>query len=383
MTRFTRRARLGAAALALGALLSTGPAAADPATDAYLRGYAAAVLERDFAVKDALVQVADGVVTVDPAGIRPEDRARVLDALSGIKGVNRVVLTEAPAAAVTPTAPRAETRPPAAAPRRAPPTALDLGLPTGWLPAGALFDPLIADPRWPSFSAAYQRYIDDRDFRDVAAVSFGETIPIYRDDVPFGGQWEIGLQAGVFSLFDLDSDSFDLINADYLFGIPVSYRRGSFSALLRVFHQSSHLGDEFLLRTRVSRVNLSYESVDGKLSYDFLHRAVRVYGGAGYLFDRDPSSLQPWSVQYGLEFRSPRTLWNGIARPVLAADFQHREQNNWDADVSARAGLEFESVQVLGRKLYLTLEYFNGRSPNGQFYTDKIQYFGIGAHLFY
>ena len=76
-------------------------------------------------------------------------------------------------------------------------------------------------------------------------------------------------------------------------------------------------------------------------------------------------------------------MWNGFARPIFAADFQQRQENRWSADVSARAGLEFESVQVLGSKLYLTLEYFNGHSPNGQFYTDKIQYFGIGAHLFY
>jgi hypothetical protein len=31
-------------------------------------------------------------------------------------------------------------------------------LPTGFLKAGRLFDPLIADPRWPHFGASYQRY---------------------------------------------------------------------------------------------------------------------------------------------------------------------------------------------------------------------------------
>ena len=224
--RFTPRTRLGLAALALGALVS-GPARppADPATDAYLRGYAAAVLEREFSVKDAGVQVIDGVVTVSPAGIRPEDRTKVVAALSGIKGVNRVVLAERPAtgALAAPRAPRAGPLAAPATPRRPKP---DGRLPIGVLPAGLLFDPLLADPRWPSFSAAYQRYVDDQDFRNVFAVSFGETIPIYRDDVPFGGQWEIGLQAGVFSLFDLDSDSFDLINADYFFGIPSAIGAG-------------------------------------------------------------------------------------------------------------------------------------------------------------
>jgi uncharacterized protein DUF1207 len=29
------------------------------------------------------------------------------------------------------------------------------------------------------------------------------------------------------------------------------------------------------------------------------------------------------------------------------------------------------------------LEYFNGHSPNGQFFRDRIEYFGVAAHLYY
>jgi hypothetical protein len=36
----------------------------------------------------------------------------------------------------------------------------------------------------------------------------------------------------------------------------------------RVLHQSSHLGDEFLLRNRTTRINLSYEALDLLLSYE-------------------------------------------------------------------------------------------------------------------
>ena len=60
---------------------------------------------------------------------------------------------------------------------------------------------------------------------------------------------------------------------------------------------------------------------------------------------------------------------------------QNYEENDWRADVSARAGIQFESVQVLGRNLQLLVEYFNGYSPNGQFYTEKIEYVGLGVHF--
>jgi hypothetical protein len=28
------------------------------------------------------------------------------------------------------------------------------------------------------------------------------------------------------------------------------------------------------------------------------------------------------------------------------------------------------------------IEYFNGHSPNGQFYRDRIEYLGVGLHLY-
>src|SRR5207245_1520060 len=133
------------------------------------------------------------------------------------------------------------------------------------------------------FGASYQYYLNDRDLKNVGAVSFGETVTLYRDRFR-GVWWELGIQAGVFAVFDLDAVSKDLVNADYLVAAVVGARYGSFSAQGRLFHQSSHVGDEFLLRNRVkNRINLSYESVDLKASYDFSD-AFRVYAGGGYLF---------------------------------------------------------------------------------------------------
>jgi hypothetical protein len=33
------------------------------------------------------------------------------------------------------------------------------------------------------------------------------------------------------------------------------------------------------------------------------------------------------------------------------------------------------------RKIQLLLEYYNGHSPNGQFFDRKIEYIGTGIHL--
>jgi hypothetical protein len=343
----------------VGLLAFATPAGATSPPDAWLEGYAAAVLERDLGLTVPSLRVRGGVLTLSAAEVGAADRARVLAALGAIRGVARVEIVEAtPAGASGLRVATAEH--------------------TGLLPSGTLFRPLIADPRWPHFAASYQSYLRDRQLDNVAAVSFGETITLFRDragDV----WWEVGIQAGVFAVFDLDAESTDLVNADYLLALPLSGRYGGWSAMLRVFHQSSHLGDEFLLRTRSERINLSYESVDLKVSYE-VNDVLRFYGGGGYLFHQEPASLDPWSIQYGAEFISP---WPGREkrwRPIAAVDLQNREENLWSLDVSVRAGVQLDSV-LASRNLQILLEYFKGRSPNGQFYKEKIEYFGLGAHF--
>jgi hypothetical protein len=246
----------------------------------------------------------------------------------------------------------------------------------------------LADTRWAHFSAAYRNYQSKNfDGRDIASVSFGETIPIYRGN--FGQstvQWESGIQAGVFSDFNLNASSSDLINTDFIASIYSSMRAGQFSAFGRIFHQSSHLGDEFLLRqihtSKFERENLSYEGADLKLSYE-LPFGVRVYGGGGGLFHKEPSALKPWSAQYGVEFRSPWRIDFLSMRPIVAADIKHYDENNWSTDVSARAGVQFDNSQVLGRKLQILAEYYNGYTPSGQFYKTKVEYIGVGAHFYF
>lgn len=364
------------------AMASPSPTLAGPAEDAYVAGYVTAVLERQMDVKGTKITVKDGVVTLEMAGVPASDREKIVATLSTIAGVRQVLVVELqqppatappatsplPTTAATPSGPAVE----AEVPRRG----VEL------FPRSLLFAPLIADPRWPHFSAVYQRFHDDARLSNAAIASLGETISLVRGPVgEKGGAWEVGIQAAVFSLFDLDAPSTDLVNSDYLVGFPFAYRIGNFSAMARYFHQSSHLGDEFLIANRIERVNLSYETVDLRLSYE-LTEWLRLYGGAGYIVRSDPDDLQPWSTQMGLEARTPHAYFGGTLRPIAAVDVQYREQNDWHADISARAGVQLEKVSVFDRKIQFLAEYFNGYSPNGQFYRDKVEYIGVGVHLY-
>jgi opacity protein-like surface antigen len=375
-------------AIVLSARLALAAAAPAP-DDAYIAGYVAAVLEREFRISEPAFDVNGGVVTVYAGTLSDVQQDKIATILAGIRGVRVIRVTDGmpPTAAPerpadTPVESVPDGPPPAEAEKLVVVTGDDRKSGIEVLPRGGLFAPLIADPRWAHFSAAYQYFIDDEEIGNAGSVSFGETFGLLRGPAPYEGHWQLDFQAAVFGLFDLEAESLDLVNADYWVGIPLSYRRGDFSAMLRVFHQSSHLGDEFLLRSRIDRVNLSYEAADLKFSYD-IGSGFRVYGGGGVLLHREPADLDRLSTQIGLEYLAPYTIGDGLLRPVAAADLQNRQESDWRSDVSLRAGVQFESPDEVSQRVQLMLEYFNGRNPNGQFYDRTLEYVGFGTHVYF
>ena len=340
-----------------------------PVTDEYILGFATSVLHREFNVIDAKVTVRNGEIVIQARDLQGIDRDKLRRALGSIEGVNQVVISETDAS--TDLARSDDTR-----------AANVSEGSSGFLPRGLLFTPLHGDPRWPHFSASYRGYRTN-DLTAAFAGNFGETISLYRNKAPFSGQWELVLQAGVFSLFDLSATSLDLVNADYNVGLLTAYRSGKFSGFLRLHHQSSHLGDEFLLgNPGIERINLSYEELDVKLAYEAFDW-MRVYGGGGYLVHRDPTDVEPITTQWGIELTSPIQFFSGAVTPIGYADFQSTERSQWAIAQSIMAGLRFENPRIGNRQIQLLAQYFAGPSPDGQFYTQHSNWFGIGLHLYY
>ncbi len=264
-------------------------------------------------------------------------------------------------------------------------------LPTGAFPAGRLFAPLLADPRWPGFSAEYEHfspYHPISGLKDVIQVSIGDTVPLDRKNLPDHWQMEYGLQATVFAFFNTDTTHNDLQNADYFVGGYAAFRHKNLSFILRYYHQSSHLGDELLVdnpQYLQLRQKISYEEINAIGSVDFYHRMFRIYAGGGYLLDVAPADLGHWRVHYGAEFHGPMFMRLGFLRvsPVAGADFKNWDQTNWDTDVSLRAGIQIEKNRLTSPKMQFLLEFYNGHDQNGQFYVNQVQYIGFGVHYYF
>jgi hypothetical protein len=250
-----------------------------------------------------------------------------------------------------------------------------------------VFCPLIADPKATRSFVSYQRGNEKDLATDIGAVGIADQFPFFRAGASRPGNGvQLGAAGAVFAQFDLGTSSYDLLNADYIIGLPLTFRAGWFSGRARIYHQSSHLGDEFLLRTNPPRrENLSFESLELLVSVDV--SALRLYGGGESFVRRDPVDLPVRLWHGGAELRPHATLNFGalaVSRFVAAADAKVVCDTTTRTGVSVRAGFEFgrpREAEVASRRWSLLAEYYNGPSPYGQFLRQKVQLTGIGFHF--
>jgi hypothetical protein len=261
------------------------------------------------------------------------------------------------------------------------------------LPRGDVFCPLIADPKASRSFASYLRETSDADADtsiSIASVGIGDSFGLGRWGGEFPGDGvQLSISAGVFAQFDLGTESYDLLNADYMIGLPLTIRSGWFSSRLRVYHQSSHLGDEYLLREpadKRNRENLSFEAVELIVSADA--SALRLYGGGELLLRRSPADLDRYVAHGGVELRpAVRVIpLGGLGgfRFVAATDLKAAEEHDWKPSVSGRAGLEYDRAgdsDASARRWGIFFEYYTGPSPYGQFFRENVRHIGVGVHL--
>src|SRR5881394_2742435 len=136
----------------------------------------------------------------------------------------------------------------------------------------AVFQPLLADPKEPQFFATYLWERSPRLAPRLGSVGFGQTIAVAN-----GRTWQVAIAAAVFSQFNLARPTADLMNTDYRVGLPVTYRHARVTARLQLYHQSSHLGDEYMIHANAQRVDLTFEAAELLVSQQIA--AWRVYGG--------------------------------------------------------------------------------------------------------
>jgi hypothetical protein len=247
------------------------------------------------------------------------------------------------------------------------------------------FAALLADPKQPHFFAAWLWVTSPIIKSEVASIGLGENIPFIRGS---GGRWEMSVAAGIFSQFNMRTSSNDLINTDFTIGFPLTHRFGAVSTRFQVYHQSSHLGDEYILSADPERVNLSFEAIELLVARDA--GRFRLYGGGEYIVRHEPADLEPALLHGGGEYRQPDAEPGlvhipglGEGRLTAAVDVKASAERKWGVGWSGRVGIEFR-VAMAGatfRRFSLQLQGYSGPAPYGQFYQANVRSVGMGIHL--
>src|SRR5262249_3687070 len=125
---------------------------------AYIAGYTASSLEHEFGLRDAALQVHEGIVTIVLVAGSPVDRGKLEAAINRIPGVVKVVIQNETVEELQHRSLRdSQGRDEQEQPGEVITTTIEDHT-SKWMPHGLLFNPLHADLRWPRFSAAYRSF---------------------------------------------------------------------------------------------------------------------------------------------------------------------------------------------------------------------------------
>ena len=228
------------------------------ADDSYIAGYAAAVLQHEFNVPGAVLQVQEGVVMVTADSLGTVDRQKVIAALEKIPGVVRAEVREGPA--------------PSAVPAGPPQAAIQQELPKSeskFLPHGLLVAPFHADPRWPHFSIASRQVSSGQEPRNTGSANFGETFALYRNAAPLDGQWEIAHPGRSVQYIQYEcpvhrrTSSTPTIPSGCSPATGPVRSQASSACIIRV--HTWGMNSFSTVQTPINRINLSFEELDLKI----------------------------------------------------------------------------------------------------------------------
>jgi hypothetical protein len=237
------------------------------------------------------------------------------------------------------------------------------------------FRPPVAGPTEPRmFLSRLEVKRDAGDF-SAAYVGLGYDFGLLRrqSSTPDYG-WQLSLFGSAESLFNLDLPGDALVNTDYRIGVPLTWRNGAFSMRGRVYHQSSHLGDELILGGNAPRrVDLSFEAADLLVAWE--RSGLRLYGGAGQVLRTSTTTYEGSELHAGFDYVSaPLVLGQ---RLTAGLDVKWLEPADWHSGVSAKAGVKVGRHSLERRGLTLLVELYEGFAPFGQFFVEDLSYRGV------
>ncbi|PKP08103.1 MAG: hypothetical protein CVU09_17355 [Bacteroidetes bacterium HGW-Bacteroidetes-4] len=193
--------------------------------------------------------------------------------------------------------------------------------------------------------------------------------------------YELALGAASYTQFEVikyDAHTLrgGLLNTDYKASGFFSLRKSNHALRLQVFHISSHLGDDYLLRNEALVLNnktVNYEQVD--ILYMYSHQTIEYYAGLGGVIT--PHAFRKrFMAEIGLQ---GKTSWTQSIDWVFGFDAKIYHQNNFIPDIHWGTGIVFKAQNK--QQLGFSLDGYFGHMPYSTLDYGKVYWIGLSSHL--
>jgi hypothetical protein len=183
----------------------------------------------------------------------------------------------------------------------------------------------------------------------------------------------LGFGSQVYGRFSLTDPKSALISTDWVVGFNTTAAFHAWALTLEVYHESSHLGDEYGDRFPTDRVDWTREVLTGWVNYTT--GVWRFSAGASYVL-QDELRLPAPGASLGIDFhgRSRRVL-SGQGRPIGGLFIEADAATRWRVSSSAKLGVAFATGE--NHDFSLSLIAHDGLSTQRQFFRQESQYIGV------
>ena len=206
-----------------------------------------------------------------------------------------------------------------------------------------------------------------------AEVVIGENLPLLA--IKRGARPVVlGLGTGVYGRFSLNDSKSALISVDWVAGLNATAFLGDVALTMQVYHESSHLGDEYGDRFQAERLDWSREVVAGWMTY--AAGQWKLTGGASYVL-YDGLDLPRAGAALGFDWGAGRHRYlTRPLEPLLGVYTEGSAATDWRLSTSAKVGV---AVRGKGgaRSLGLALIAHDGLSTQRQFFRRESRYLGL------
>ncbi len=292
-----------------------------------------------------------------------------------------------------------------------------------------MMKPFLAEMRSPAFKGELaflnkldqNYYVGDISGRPLMEIHLGTRLPVYSliNERKHIGFFTGGFIGNVLLIDMFEETTAPVINTDYFFGLQAGilkyldhlYIRNIGLSLVPVFHESTHLGDEFSLHgfqeiPGFKRINVSYEAweiaavinepgnletnlLSAKAGFQRLWNHDRGYYATDSLETKGlevPASVKNYAYYLQLNLqRTEGVLCSERWMQVISAEVSNRLKFSYEPAFPEKRTWNFNFylgwkylVEGSGRNIGFFVRYYRGINPHGQFRsTDGFRYVAL------